>query len=441
MGHPGVARRLSVARRSPRSPGSASFPGVELAGPSARCPAIPRHPVSRQEGAPRSRFRARLQPGARTTARRAYRFESNGSAERIWVACLSSCRRPGPRFRPRTLFRRRRRPARTVRRRPATETADHAAARPADVAARTVHRRRSRTVHRRRSPGRGMQWPTAHARGPPARLVADRALVVARARARDRVGRTRRPGLRAFRGRQVVDGIRRPDRRPCRRWMTRGRSSTCPGSDVRSITPPARTIALDLRRRSRPALDAEDPRRARTPPRTRDLLRDRQPRRGPVGIVRREVASGNDVGEPHLHPHRPHARARVAQPPRAAPHRGRARGGDRSPQHPVAAAVFERRDAAATDTLRAWRDVARQGYLVVVSTLDTDDWQPHVTASEIVQRATPPGTAGGDRPDARRRRRSRRDGRRARPTDPGTASRAAIASSPSATWRASPSRR
>jgi poly-beta-1,6 N-acetyl-D-glucosamine synthase len=50
--------------------------------------------------------------------------------------------------------------------------------------------------------------------------------------------------------------------------------------------------------------------------------------------------------------------------------------------------------AAATETLRSWQRVAQQGYLVVLSTLDSEDWQDSATVDDIVRRATPVGSDG-----------------------------------------------
>jgi poly-beta-1,6 N-acetyl-D-glucosamine synthase len=50
--------------------------------------------------------------------------------------------------------------------------------------------------------------------------------------------------------------------------------------------------------------------------------------------------------------------------------------------------------AAATGTLRSWQRVAKQGYLVVLTTLDSEDWRHGTTVDEILRRATPDGADG-----------------------------------------------
>jgi cellulose synthase/poly-beta-1,6-N-acetylglucosamine synthase-like glycosyltransferase/peptidoglycan/xylan/chitin deacetylase (PgdA/CDA1 family) len=50
--------------------------------------------------------------------------------------------------------------------------------------------------------------------------------------------------------------------------------------------------------------------------------------------------------------------------------------------------------AVRTDTLRAWRSAAKQGYLIVVSTRDSEDWRPTSTVDGIVRQAMPERGAG-----------------------------------------------
>ena len=51
-------------------------------------------------------------------------------------------------------------------------------------------------------------------------------------------------------------------------------------------------------------------------------------------------------------------------------------------------------DVVDADQLRTWQTVAKQGYLIVLSTLNTDDWQHTATVGDIVRRATPTGSRG-----------------------------------------------
>lgn len=50
--------------------------------------------------------------------------------------------------------------------------------------------------------------------------------------------------------------------------------------------------------------------------------------------------------------------------------------------------------AAGAETLRAWRRVAQQGYLIATATQDAEDWKPNATVDDIVRRATPNGNEG-----------------------------------------------
>ena len=52
-------------------------------------------------------------------------------------------------------------------------------------------------------------------------------------------------------------------------------------------------------------------------------------------------------------------------------------------------------NAVGVDSLRAWKRVAGGKYLVVLSTLDSDDWMKDRTSQQIVSSALPQGNAGG----------------------------------------------
>ena len=112
------------------------------------------------------------------------------------------------------------------------------------------------------------------------------------------------------------------------------------------------------------------------------------------GMLRHEVAAGNQIGN-HTFTHidvesQPQWRVRLEL---------------RLTEAAIAAATGRHTilvrppyssepSAAATKTVRSWQRVAQQGYLIVASTLDTQDWRPTTTVEEIVKRATPAGTAG-----------------------------------------------
>jgi poly-beta-1,6 N-acetyl-D-glucosamine synthase len=51
-------------------------------------------------------------------------------------------------------------------------------------------------------------------------------------------------------------------------------------------------------------------------------------------------------------------------------------------------------NAVHTDTLHAWEQASDGHYLVVLSTQDSDDWEPKHTVAQIEQGATPPGNTG-----------------------------------------------
>ncbi len=113
-----------------------------------------------------------------------------------------------------------------------------------------------------------------------------------------------------------------------------------------------------------------------------------------AGLLRREIAAGDLIGN-HTFTHvdlarqplwRDHLELRLTEAAIAAA-TGRHTILVRPPYSSDPSAV-------ATNTLRSWKRLAQQGYLVAVSTLDTEDWRPTTTVDEIVQRATPPGDAG-----------------------------------------------
>jgi poly-beta-1,6 N-acetyl-D-glucosamine synthase len=112
------------------------------------------------------------------------------------------------------------------------------------------------------------------------------------------------------------------------------------------------------------------------------------------GLLRREVGAGDQVGN-HTFTHvdltyEPQWRVRLEL---------------RLTQAAIAAATGRHTilvrppyssepSAAGADTVAAWQRIAHQGYLVTVSTLDTEDWRPTTTVDDIVARATPEGTSG-----------------------------------------------
>ncbi len=51
-------------------------------------------------------------------------------------------------------------------------------------------------------------------------------------------------------------------------------------------------------------------------------------------------------------------------------------------------------DAVDAEELRSWQKVADEGYLIVLSTLNTEDWRTTASVADIVRRATPSGSQG-----------------------------------------------
>ena len=166
------------------------------------------------------------------------------------------------------------------------------------------------------------------------------------------------------------------------------------GDSIRSVEPKSRTIALTF----------DDGPNPRWTPQILDVLaRYDVPATFFVigshaadhpGIVRREFSAGHDIGN-HTFTHV--NLARVAD--------WRARFEVRLTEVSLAAATGHHTvllrppyssDASAVGltTLRAWQKLGQQGYLIVLSTLDADDWQRGVTTDQIVQRVTPPGSSG-----------------------------------------------
>jgi poly-beta-1,6 N-acetyl-D-glucosamine synthase len=166
------------------------------------------------------------------------------------------------------------------------------------------------------------------------------------------------------------------------------------GTDVRSVSPPRRTIALTFD-------DGPDGRW--TPAILSVLARYNVPATFFVigshavnhgGVLRHEISAGDEIGNhtfTHVDlTHEPAWRVRLEL---------------RLTQTAIAAATgrhtilvrppySSEASAAATDTVTAWQAIAHQGYLVVVSTLDTEDWRSTTSVDDIVRRATPDGDEG-----------------------------------------------
>ena len=119
-----------------------------------------------------------------------------------------------------------------------------------------------------------------------------------------------------------------------------------------------RKIALDLRRRSRSGMDAEDPGHPAREARAGNLLHHRRERRDPRrSLIQREVAEGDEVGNhTFTHPNLGES------PPRhggagAQRHAAAVRGADRSLHAPVPCALLRRRrtDHRRRDSCRSSR--------------------------------------------------------------------------------------
>jgi poly-beta-1,6 N-acetyl-D-glucosamine synthase len=166
------------------------------------------------------------------------------------------------------------------------------------------------------------------------------------------------------------------------------------GPSIRSVTPAPMTIALTF----------DDGPDARWTPRILDILeRNRVPATFFVigshaadhgGILRREVKAGDDLGNhtfthvdlTHLPEWRARFEVRLTQAALAST-TGRHTLLLRPPYSSTT-------DAVRLDALRAWQKLGGEGYLIVLSTLDGEDWRPGVTADEIVENVTPQGSRG-----------------------------------------------
>ena len=166
------------------------------------------------------------------------------------------------------------------------------------------------------------------------------------------------------------------------------------GSSIRSVAPPARTIALTF----------DDGPDGRWTPRILDVLeRYHVPATFFVigshaadhgGLLRRELGGGSEIGN-HTFTH-----ADVTRTPE-----WRTKLELRLTELSLAAAIGRHSslwrppyssspNAVDTDQLRTWRKVAGEGYLIVLSTLNTQDWRPQASVADIVRRATPSGSRG-----------------------------------------------
>jgi cellulose synthase/poly-beta-1,6-N-acetylglucosamine synthase-like glycosyltransferase/peptidoglycan/xylan/chitin deacetylase (PgdA/CDA1 family) len=166
------------------------------------------------------------------------------------------------------------------------------------------------------------------------------------------------------------------------------------GSSIRSITPRPKTIALTF----------DDGPDDRWTPRILSVLdRYHVPATFFVigshaadhgGMLRREVALGDEIGN-HTFTHadvskipewRTRLELRLTELSLAA-----AIGRHTSLWRPPYSSTPDAIDAA---ELRAWQKVAGQGYLIVLSTLNTEDWRRNASVADIVRRATPSGSRG-----------------------------------------------
>jgi poly-beta-1,6 N-acetyl-D-glucosamine synthase len=166
------------------------------------------------------------------------------------------------------------------------------------------------------------------------------------------------------------------------------------GTVLRSVTPPARTIALTFD-------DGPDPRWTRAihavldrygVPATFFVVGSHAAEH--PHLVRLDVREGNEVGN-HTFTHadltrlpawRMRLELRLTETAVAA-----ATGHYTTLVRPPYSSVPS---AAATDTLGAWQRVARQGYLIVTATLDSGDWRPNSSVNDILARSTPSGSEG-----------------------------------------------
>jgi poly-beta-1,6 N-acetyl-D-glucosamine synthase len=163
---------------------------------------------------------------------------------------------------------------------------------------------------------------------------------------------------------------------------------------IRSVAPRARAIALTF----------DDGPDARWTPRILDVLdRYHVPATFFVigskaadhrGLLRREIDRGDEIGN-HTFTHvdvsriptwRTRLELRLTELSLAA-----AIGRHSVLMRPPYASTSGMADA---DQLRAWQEIAAQGYLIVLSTLDTNDWRHTASVADIVRRATPSGSQG-----------------------------------------------
>jgi cellulose synthase/poly-beta-1,6-N-acetylglucosamine synthase-like glycosyltransferase/peptidoglycan/xylan/chitin deacetylase (PgdA/CDA1 family) len=166
------------------------------------------------------------------------------------------------------------------------------------------------------------------------------------------------------------------------------------GGEIRSLSPPAGTIALTF----------DDGPNTRWTPQILDVLR----RFGVpatffvigshavdhAGMLRRELASGDEIGN-HTFTHvdlsgvatwRLRMELRLTEAAIAS-----ATGRHTILVRPPYSSTP---DAAATRTLQSWQRVAHQGYVIVVATRDAEDWRPDATVDDIVRRAMPAEGSG-----------------------------------------------
>ena len=163
---------------------------------------------------------------------------------------------------------------------------------------------------------------------------------------------------------------------------------------IRSVAPPARTIALTF----------DDGPDGKWTPRILDVLeRYHAPATFFVigshaadhrGLLRRELRGGSEIGN-HTFTHvdvstipawRTRLELRLTELSLAA-----AVGRHTSLWRPPYSSTP---DAVGAGELRAWQKVAKQGYLIVLSTLNTEDWRHHASVDDIVRHATPKGSQG-----------------------------------------------
>ena len=158
----------------------------------------------------------------------------------------------------------------------------------------------------------------------------------------------------------------------------------------------------DLRRRAGPDVDPAGARGAPSSPGPGDVLRGRLPGRDQPRAAPRHPGRGLRGGDPHLHPPRPGRGVRDARWTASSPRPSSSwTGPSASPATCCGRPTPRAANAVDNDALRSFREAGADGYVTVLSDIDSRDWQrPGIDA--IVRDSQPRERRGRDRAAARR---------------------------------------